>query len=75
MLRCVVCLIKTGMTAGCSTFDLKTPLSFVFACRDALQYIALREDYKTARVDGKPLVVLFSGEGLDSHMAAAGGRR
>jgi hypothetical protein len=46
-----------------------------FACRDALRYIALREDYKSARVDGKPLVALFSGEGLESHMAAAGGRR
>jgi hypothetical protein len=50
----------------------------VSACRDALRYIALREDFKTARVDGKQLVVLFSGEGLESHMgqmAAAGGRR
>jgi hypothetical protein len=48
------------------------------ACRDALRYIALREDFKTARVDGKPLVVLFSGEGLESHMGqmeTAGGRR
>lgn len=49
-----------------------------YVCRDALRYIALREDFKTARVDGKPLVVLFSGEGLESHMgqmAAGGGRR
>jgi hypothetical protein len=35
----------------------------LFACRDALRYIALREDFKTARVDGKPLMALFSGEG------------
>lgn len=34
------------------------------ACRDALRYIALREDFKMARVDGKPLAALFSGEGI-----------
>lgn len=36
----------------------------LYACRDALRYIALREDFKTARVDGKPLAALFSGEGI-----------
>lgn len=53
--------------------------SLRMAHRDALRYIALREDFKVARVDGKPLLVLFSGEGLESHMGAAaggtGGRR
>lgn len=50
-------------------------LSCTAFCRDALRYIALREDYKTARVDGKALAVLFSGEGLESHMSAATVRR
>lgn len=42
--------------------------SLRMAHRDALRYISLREDFKVARVDGKPLLVLFSGEGLESHL-------
>jgi hypothetical protein len=33
--------------------------------REALRYIALREDFKTARVEGRTLQQLFSAEGLD----------
>lgn len=46
------------LQAGVDTINCR-----LFACRDALRYIALREDFKTARVDGKPLMALFSGEG------------
>jgi len=28
----------------------------------ALQYVRLRDDFKTARVQGKPLAMLFSGD-------------
>jgi hypothetical protein len=38
--------------------------------KDALKYIGLREDFKTAKVDGKALQQLFSGE--ETAFAAGG---
>ncbi len=43
--------------------------------RDALRFIALREDFKTARVDGKTLAQLFAGEGMEKQMGAASGSK
>eukprot|EP00882_Tetradesmus_deserticola_P020200 GHRQ01021777.1.p1 GENE.GHRQ01021777.1~~GHRQ01021777.1.p1 ORF type:complete len:385 (+),score=188.27 GHRQ01021777.1:1103-2257(+) len=42
--------------------------SLRMAHRDALQFIALREDFKTAKVDGKTLLQLFSAEGMERHI-------
>jgi hypothetical protein len=36
--------------------------------RDALRFIALREDFRTAKVDGKTLLQLFSGEGMEGQL-------
>jgi hypothetical protein len=38
------------------------------SCRDALRFIALREDFRTAKVDGKTLLQLFSGEGMEGQL-------
>ncbi|KAF8067429.1 SEC10a [Scenedesmus sp. PABB004] len=40
------------------------------ARRDALRFIALREDFRTAKVDGKTLQELFSGEGMEGQLGA-----
>eukprot|EP00775_Hariotina_reticulata_P013513 gene13513-13638_t len=36
--------------------------------RDALRFISLREDFRTAKVQGKSLLQLFSGEGMEKHI-------
>ncbi|WIA33366.1 hypothetical protein OEZ86_006503 [Tetradesmus obliquus] len=42
--------------------------SLRMAHRDALRFIALREDFRTAKVDGKTLLQLFSGEGMEGQL-------
>eukprot|EP00879_Flechtneria_rotunda_P023469 GHRR01024825.1.p1 GENE.GHRR01024825.1~~GHRR01024825.1.p1 ORF type:complete len:107 (+),score=42.48 GHRR01024825.1:354-674(+) len=37
--------------------------------REALRFISLREDFRTAKVDGRTLLQLFSGEGMDAQIA------
>lgn len=54
------------MRAGCVCTALR---------REALRFISLREDFRTARVDGRSLLELFSGEGMEAQIGqgAAGG--
>ncbi|KAF8067428.1 hypothetical protein HT031_002476 [Scenedesmus sp. PABB004] len=44
--------------------------SLRMAHRVALRFIALREDFRTAKVDGKTLQELFSGEGMEGQLGA-----
>jgi hypothetical protein len=44
------------------------PVADYGLCRDALRFIALREDFRTAKVDGKTLLQLFSGEGMEGQL-------
>lgn len=57
---------STGRTQ-CMRLPAAAPLMSV---REALRYISLREDFKTARVDGHSLAALFSGEGLEAQLGA-----
>lgn len=56
---------QTEVCLLCSQYDIALG---ALLCRDALRFVALREDFKTARVDGKTLQQLFSGEGMESQL-------
>eukprot|EP00877_Chromochloris_zofingiensis_P003097 jgi/Chrzof1/12789/Cz07g07190.t1 len=45
------------------------------AHRDALRFISLREDFKSAKVDNKTLAQLFAGEGMEGQIQLGGNQQ